>query len=248
MASIPFALQLYTVRDHMEKDAAATLKRVKEIGYDHVELAGTAGRTPKEFKAMLDNAGLTPVSSHYGMENLAGGVDEAVREAEVFGIPYLVVPWVKADTAAGWLAIAAQLDEAGAALRNHGIQLCYHNHAHEFERYDGELAFTLLMTGSKPEHLAAEIDTYWVRFGGEDPVATINQYAGRCPLLHIKDMAADEARSFAEVGRGVIDWKPIFAAGYKAGVEWFIAEQDVCPGDSLECARISAEFMKHQTF
>ena len=91
---------------------------------------------------------------------------------------------------------------------------------------------------------ALELDSYWVQYGGADPVEKLNQYKGRCPLLHVKDMSADASRTFTEVGRGIMDWGAILPAAAKAGVHWFIVEQDTCPGDSLESARISADYMR----
>jgi len=249
MGSLPYALQLYTVRDHLDRDLAGTLKQVKAMGYDYVELAGLAGRTAREWRELLDELGLAAVSSHVGYAEVTGDVDAAVTDANLLGLKYIVVPYLGADMApdkAAWLTCARKLDAAGAKIREAGLQLCYHNHAHEFERYDGEYIFDLLYRETKPEHLAAEIDTYWVQYGGADPVATIRRYAGRCPLLHIKDMTAEEPRTFAEVGKGIMDWPAIFAAGKEAGAEWYIVEQDTCAGDSLESARISAEFMARQ--
>jgi sugar phosphate isomerase/epimerase len=250
MASVPFALQLYTVRDHMEKDAPGTLKRVKEIGYDYVETAGFAGRSPAEFKNLLDAAGITSVSAHAGYDAITERTSEVIATVETLGVKYAVLSSA-ADNKAGWLEVAANLDAAGAALRKQGIQLCYHNHAHEFVRYDGEYALDILLAATRPENVACEIDAYWVQHGGENPVAVIEKYAGRCPLLHIKDMTPDDAskpepHTFAEVGQGVIDWRPIFAAGENVGVKWYIVEQDTCEEDSLKSAEISAKFMMKQ--
>jgi len=150
------------------------------------------------------------------------------------------------DDKASWLKAAADLDRGGAVLHKAGIQLCYHNHAHELEKYDGVTALDLLYENTAPEHLAAEIDTCWIKYGKADIVEWITKCSGRCPLLHIKDMTPNTHPTFAEVGRGIIDWAPVFEAAKAAGAVWYIVEQDTCPGDSLESARISAEFMARQ--
>ena len=247
MASLPYALQLYTVRDHMEKDPRGTLKKVKAAGYDFVEVAGTAGLSTEEFRAALDEAGLTPVSAHVGIEQVQKNVDGVISMCRTLGIKFAVVPWASAETKDKVLENARILDAAGAALRAAGIRLCYHNHAHEFTQFDGVYALDLLYSSTSPQNLAAQLDTFWVAYGKADPVAVIKKYAQRCPLLHIKDMAPEGTKPiFANLGQGTMNWKPIFDAARAAGVEWYIVEQDECPGDSLESARIGADFMKKQ--
>ena len=247
MPALPFALQLYSVRDHLDRDVPGTLRQVKAMGYDAVEVAGTHGLTPAEFRGALDSAGLTPISAHIGFEESALDPSGAAAVAKALGINRVVVPWLGAALCpdiGAWRLAARKMGEAGAALRNDGIQLCYHNHAEEFDTVEGERPYDILFDETQPGHLAAEIDTYWVKYAGEDPVELINRFQGRCPLLHIKDMSASEDRFFAEVGEGIIDWAPIFQAGRAADVEWFIVEQDESRGDSLESAATSAAFMK----
>lgn len=249
MAPVPFALQLYTVRDHMEKDPVATLRRVKEIGYDYVELAGFLNRTPRECRGLLDDAGLIPVSAHVGADVVAADPAWAIGAARDLGVEYMVVPWMDVSRMHGrddWLRAAEGFQEAGERLKAEGIRLCYHNHDHEFRRIAGDLIMDLLL-GDAAGVLDAELDVYWITYAGEDPVEQIRRYRGRCPLLHIKDMSNDASRSFAEVGRGVIDMEAVLREGAQAGVKWFIVEQDITSGDALESARISAEYMARQS-
>jgi len=247
MANLPFALQLYSVRDHLESDLPGALRRIKEMGYDAVETAGTHGLSPSEFRRALDIAGLTPVSAHIAFEESALDPAGAVSVAQALGVSRVVVPWLGAAMCpdiAAWRMAARKMGEAGAILSQSGIQLCYHNHAEEFDAIDGVRPFDVLFEEAAPEHLAAEIDTYWVKYAGEEPADLISRFEGRCPLLHIKDMSASGDRFFAEVGEGIIDWAPIFQAGRAAGTEWFIVEQDESRGDSLESAATSAAFMQ----
>ncbi|MBI4556643.1 MAG: sugar phosphate isomerase/epimerase [Candidatus Hydrogenedentes bacterium] len=249
MAKIPYALQLYTVRDHIAKDFAGTLKKVKEVGYDYIELAGLGGVSAAECKKILDQVKLTAISNHVGYEEMIQKTDEVIAMCRTLNIRFIVVPWLGkpfATDKASWIKCAQALDAAGTKLKAAGIRLCYHNHAHEFEKFDGEYALDILYANSSPDHVAGQLDTYWLKHGGVDPVAYIRKYSGRCPLIHVKDMSAGEPHTFAEVGRGILDWKAIFGAGNAAGAQWYIVEQDTCPGDSLESARISAEFMAKQ--
>jgi len=238
-----FALQLYTVRDHLEKNPAATLEAVKAAGYDYVELAGTAGLSNAEYKALLDAVGLIPTSAHTGLPELLDNAGRVIEAAHTFGYRHIAFSHTAAD-ARGWLEAARQADEAGALLRRMGLQLCYHNHAHEYALFDGRTAHDILTENSDPANLALELDVYWVRYAGMDPVEEIRRHSGRIPLLHVKDMTATEPHTFTEVGRGIIDMPAVFDAAREAGVEWYIVEQDECAGDSLDSARASAGYMK----
>jgi sugar phosphate isomerase/epimerase len=142
------------------------------------------------------------------------------------------------------MRLAGILDGIGAACSEKGMRLSYHNHSFEFVKFDGEYALDMLYANTSPENVLAEIDTYWVQHGGEDPAAYIRKYSGRGPILHVKDMADDEKKSFAEIGNGILDWHAIREASQQSGVEVYCVEQDVCPGDPLDSARISFQFMQ----
>ena len=247
MSAIPFGLQLYTVRDHMEKDPEATLKAVKAAGYDNVELAGTAGMSAADYRALLDDCGLRAFSGHVGIEELVEDVDQTIEDAHILGMDYVVVPFIGGDMTPNreaWVQYAREMEAAGFTLKEAGLTLCYHNHAHEYEILDGETALDAIFNTADAEALAAELDVYWIRHAGFDPVAEIEKRPGRLPILHVKDMTDGDPPTFAEVGKGVIDWEPVFRAAEAAGVKWYAVEQDTCPVDSLESARVSAEYMK----
>lgn len=244
--SLPFGLQLYTVRDHMEQDPRATLKAVKTMGYDTVETAGLAGLSAAAFRELLDEFGLRAFSMHVGIDALAEDVDQQIETAKTLGADFLVVPWIGGEETsdrAAWEQYAKEMDVAGEAVRGAGLKLCYHNHAHEFALIGGDTVFDIIFNTAAPENLAAEIDVYWVKHAGYDPAAVIQQYTDRCPIVHFKDMTPAEPHTFTELGQGVIDWPAMVETCKKAGVQWCVVEQDLCSGDSLESARVSAEFM-----
>ncbi len=169
---------------------------------------------------------------------------EALR---VFGLSYAVVPWVGTEMCpdrAAWLTAASKLDEVGAAMREQGVCLCYHNHDHEFRtRYDGQEVFDLLYANTAPEHLAVQLDAGWARVAGKAPAEIIRRYGGRVPLLHIKDFKSDNPPVVTEIGKGIVDWDPVFQAGREVGVDWYIVEQDESETDSLESAAENARYM-----
>jgi sugar phosphate isomerase/epimerase len=250
MSDWPLAIQLWTVRDALAKDAAATFHTLHQLGYRYVEVAAMDDKSADEIVALLDDAGLAAMGAHIPLAKVTGETDAAIAHAQALGVSYAAVPWIGPEDCLGrdaWVAAARAMDTAGQAFRETGITLCYHHHGHEFDRVDGDYIFDVIMDNADPEHLAAEIDTYWAQFGGVDPIELMRRYAGRCPLLHIKDMANDPARSFAEVGHGVLDWDAIFDAATNIGVKWCVVEQDESTRGSLESAGMSAEFLLGRT-
>jgi sugar phosphate isomerase/epimerase len=247
MASIPVALQLYTVRDQLAQDWPGTLNKVKEIGYDVVQLTGSLPYDAEQTKAILDDIGLTVAGIHIDLRELETNLDHWIGFCKTVGTVDLVCPYLPDDrrqTKDDWLTLAGILDEIGMNCREQDMRLSYHNHSFEFVQFDGVYALDMLYANTSPENVLAEIDTYWVQHGGEDPAAYIRKYAGRGPILHIKDMADDEKRSFAEIGNGILDWEAIHQASLESGVEVYCVEQDRCAGDPIDSARISFEFMQ----
>lgn len=249
MASIPVALQLFTVRDETAKDFIGTLQRVAQIGYKGVEFAGFGGLSASEVKRVLDDLGLRAAGSHTGINALEADLAAVADFNLAIGNPYVVVPWMpqeyRAD-AAGWRAVGAKMNELGAQLQRRGLTLCYHNHAFEFERFDGAYGLDIFYGASDPALVQAELDLYWVKKGGEDPAAYVRKYAGRVPLLHIKDMAGDAEGSFTEFGTGIIDWGAVFAIAPSAGAQWYIVEQDACTRPCMESVQISFDNLRQR--
>ena len=239
------ALQLYSVRDHMGQDPEGTLKKLREIGYQYVELAGTAGMSTTAFKEVLDELGMSAISTHHSLDHVVNNVDAVISDARHFGMEYVVIPWHGADSADGWADAGKRMNEAGEVLREARLRLCYHNHAHEFDLFDGKTAFDILFDNAEPEHLGLELDTAWAAIAGEDVAALITRFTNRIPLIHLKDYkVVDSANVLTELGHGVIDWNSVLEAAKNAGVVWHIAELDQSETDSLESAAINYKFMR----
>jgi sugar phosphate isomerase/epimerase len=257
-------LQLYTVRDHMAADPTGTLAKVAQIGYNSVEGATYTGdekfygMDPATFSKVLKDNGLVMLSSHYRLgEDKAKGGDlqgtlmhdwqKAVDDAAAVGIKYMVCAWLS-PTERGYLThylkVADQLNAAGAICKKAGIQLCYHNHDFEFIAEDGRYPYTALLTHTDPDLVKMEVDLYWLTKAGQDPAVLFNQYPGRFPLWHIKDMDNTPNKMFTEVGNGIIDFKEIFKHSKKAGLQYFFVEQDVCPGDPFDSITKSISYIK----
>ncbi|MCF6285160.1 MAG: sugar phosphate isomerase/epimerase [Candidatus Hydrogenedentes bacterium] len=254
MAKIPFALQLYSVRDVLETDRLATLRRVKEIGYDHVELAGTPGGTVEEFKADLDAVGLEVLSCHVEFAACTADLAGVIRDCQTLGVSWAVIPWLCGEentSIADWTERGREMAAFGRAFQEAGIRLCYHNHHHEFVEMAGKTAFDVVFETAPAADLGIELDVGWSHYGGADTLALMRRYAGRIPLLHIKDVKQryeGEEPVVTELGNGATKFPAIFKAATEIGVEWLIVEQDESARDSLESARMNAAFMRVHLF
>ncbi|MHB9031193.1 MAG: sugar phosphate isomerase/epimerase family protein [Candidatus Latescibacterota bacterium] len=226
----PVALQLYTVRELAGKDFTGTLEKVAKIGYDGVEFAGYGGLSAKEMKQRLDDLGLKCAGTHEGFESLEKNLAEVIDYNREIGNKFLVCPSMPGEWrdkgADGFRAFGQRMNAIGEQANKAGMRLCYHNHSFEFKKENDKYLIEYLFEAVDPKLVGAEVDVYWVQHGGEDPASFIRRHAGRCPLIHMKDMAKDASHGFAPVGTGILDNKAIIRASRDAKAEWFTVEQD----------------------
>ena len=245
----PIGIQLYTVNGPMQDDAAGTLAKLSQIGFREVESAGFGKLSASQFRKLLDDAGLACPSAHLSFQ--LDKLDAAFADAHALGATYAVssmldslLPGTKSTAANGKRAMS--LDEArrtaeicnriGDGAERAGLQYVYHNHDLEFaDQGGGAVAYDVLLRETDPKLVKFEIDCGWMVFAGHDPVGYFKQYPNRFPLIHVKDFLAPAAKPTAaekvtmqgaELGRGVVDYKPIFAAAKAAGLKHYFAEQE----------------------
>jgi len=248
MSKLPVALQLYTVRDDCAKDFVGTLKKVAEIGYHGVELAGMHDLSASDVAQQLRSLGLTVAGFPTGIETLTDELDATIECAKLLECRYLVCSYMPDElrgSADDWRTVAARLSTIGQRCSDNGIGLCYHNHSFEFQQFDGEYGLDIFFAAADPERVKSELDVYWVKHGGADPVELMKKYRGRIPLVHLKDMEPGPDRAFAEVGEGTLDIAGVIAEAEAGGSEWLIVEQDACKRPPLESARISFDNLKN---
>ncbi len=257
-------LQLYTVRDAMQKDPAQTLAKVAQIGYNSVEGAtytGTEnfyGMDAKSFAALLKQNGLIMPSSHYRLgEDKDNGKDmmgtilhdwnRAVDDAKTVGLSYMVCAWLSPTERGNidhYKKLAEYLNTGGETCKKAGIQLCYHNHDFEFIKDNDQLPYDILLNNTDKNLVKFEVDLYWITKAGHDPIELFNTHPGRFPLWHVKDMDKTPPHSFTEVGNGTIDFKNIFKYADKAGMKYYFVEQDTTPGDPFDSITKSISYIK----
>lgn len=244
---IPVALQLYTVRDDAAKDFIGTLKKVAAMDYAGVELAGTGGLSARELKTVLTDLGLRCVGSHIGLPLLENELPAQLDYYATLGNPYIILPMAPREfysSEESLINLGVRLNKIAAACRARGLAFAYHNHDIEFRRSGERYILDIIMDSTDPALVKSELDVYWATYAGADPVAWMQKHPGRCPLVHLKDMAPGPERTFAEVGEGVIDFKPIFALCEAQGTEWYVVEQDHCARPALESAALSLRHLR----
>ena len=269
---LPVGLQLYTVRDDMAKDFEGTLQKVKELGYDGVEFAGLYNNTPEQVKAMCAEIGLNPISAHVPLQEMLEDVDKVIADYKAIGCQYIVVPYVTEERRPGGELFKQMVEEIrgiGEKCKAAGLVLLYHNHDFEFAKTEtGEFGLDYLYANVPADLLQTVLDQCWVKFAGQVPVAYLQKYEGRSPVVHLKDYYASgeqkedpyaliglnegekkeiTAFEFRPLGYGVQDIPAIIEASKKAGSKWLIVEQDQpsMGKTPMECAAMSMEYLKN---
>lgn len=264
MKKWPIALQVYSVRDNAAVDFAGTMKELKAMGYDGVELAGTYGMTAVECKKILDEVGLELVSAHVNIDLLED--DAVLDDYAATGIKFVAIPWLVGPKDAAELeAVIARIRKIGERVKAKGMQLLYHNHDFEFEKINDAYILDTYYSRIPAEYLQTELDTCWVNVGGEEPAAYVRKYTGRAPIVHLKDFAGSKSENmyaligtdsakeestgkfeFRPVGYGRQDIPAILQASEDAGAGWVVVEQD-SPSmgkTPMESVKMSIEYLK----
>ncbi|NLK07955.1 MAG: sugar phosphate isomerase/epimerase [Firmicutes bacterium] len=249
LSSANIAATLYTVREFTQTadDLKKTLKLIKEIGYDGVQLSAVGPIEPAEIRELVDEAGLVVAATHINYPRLVEEPEAVIAEHRIYDCKYVAIPSIPPEYRheKGYYQFAEEASQAAAVLKEGGLVLGYHNHSFELEKFQGRTALEILYTESDPELFTSEIDTYWIQHGGGDPAQWMRDLKGRSPIVHLKDMAVvDGEPTFAEVGEGNLNWPSILDACREAGVIWYIVEQDTCPGDPFESLSISRRNLK----
>ncbi|HEY8782839.1 MAG TPA: sugar phosphate isomerase/epimerase [Mucilaginibacter sp.] len=263
MAPHPVGLQLFTVFGIIDEDVKGTLSKIAAIGYKEIESAfskkgGYYGMKPKEFKAIVNDLGMSWKSHHVlgapfkmpkgykmpngpdgkpmtlgpgKMPNLRDNMQQLVDEAAEGNLPYLVCANSPTATLAEIKSTVEVLNKTGEATKKAGIQFCYHNHDMEFHEVAGKVPYHLLLTETDPKNVKMELDLAWATKGGQDPVLLFKNHPGRFPLWHVKDLDASH-NNIMPVGSGTIDFKRIFEHQKTAGMQHFFVEHDM-PKDAF---------------
>ncbi|MGV3558856.1 sugar phosphate isomerase/epimerase family protein [Larkinella arboricola] len=235
----PVGLQLYSFREQFPKDVEGTLAKVREMGFREVELAGTYGLAPADFRKLLAKYGLKPISTGASYEDLASNVPKVLEEARALGVKYVMCAWIPHNGDKFTIDDAKRAVDvfhtAGKLLKDNGLSFCYHIHGYEFQPYENGTFFDYLAENLDPRYVNFEMDVFWVKHPGQDPVALLKKYPGRFPLMHLKDRKPGtpgndtghvDVESNVAIGKGDLDISEIMKQAKKSGVKHFFIEDE----------------------
>lgn len=271
---------LFSLPALLDQDYERTMRMLSEIGYREVQLfgpfpfsapeaherwktlsvqlglqrTGFYGRTARQVKEILDRNGLSATIMHVDLPTFRTRLDEAAEAANTLGMPYLGITAIPAEARPdldGYRRAADEMNEIGARLARHGLGFSYHNHGYGLTEIEGRIPLREVIERTDPTLVVLLMDIYWMVVGGGDPVAYLDDYAGRYRLMHVKDMKqkvrfqgdggdSDQWREMfpymTEAGSGVLDLKTILSHARRSGVRHFLVEQDLAanPRESLE--------------
>jgi sugar phosphate isomerase/epimerase len=250
----PLGIQLYTVRDQLKQNFDGTLRDVHSAGFVEVEAAGYYGRTAPQFKQAVESAGLKCVSVHHPLPDLLAKGDELIQYVHDLGASYLICSSPRAQdpsrkdlTLDDWKWNAEQFNKLGEKTKPAGLQFGYHNHVHEFAKLDGGIGYDELLRATDPNLVTLEMDCGWVAVGGYQPAEYLKKYPNRFSLLHVKEMVIGKGEPHSTVlGRGSIDYAPIFAAA--TNVQHYFYEQEEFDTPPMEALKTSADYLRKANF
>jgi len=232
-------LQLYSLREQFKKDVPGTLQQINKWGIKEIEGGGTYGLPLEEYKKMLADNKLTMVSVGADYEMLKNNPQAAVDEAKKFNAKYVVCFWIPHDGNNFGISNTKEavevFNKAGKILKENGISLCYHPHGFEFRPYEKGTLFDYLVTNTNPEYFNFEMDVFWVKHPGQDPVALLKKYPNRFLLMHLKDRKPGtpgnqngnaDVESNVVLGTGDVGIADIIKQARKIGVKHYFIEDE----------------------
>lgn len=235
-------LQMYTVRDATKIDFLGTIRKVADMGYTGLELAGYFDTEAPVLKAVLDEKGLELAASHVIIQNLEGNFDAEADYCEAIGCPTIICPFIPSDqrqSVADWKQIAARFNVVGAKCRDRGLKFMYHHHGYDFAEVDGTTGFDVLLAELNTDLVQLEFDAFWLEDVGINCVEFYEQHHQIVPSLHLKDMNNRNEKKDTEVGNGVLDIAGLIRAGLRHGVEWLVIEQEKYDRPPMESAELN---------
>lgn len=272
--TLPIGIQVYGLRDLLEntpENFKNVMKKVKELGYDGVELAGLYGHTPEYIKETLDEVGLIPISAHVAFAEMMENIDGIISDYKKIGVKYLVMPYMSEEyrpaNPEGFKRFLPLLNEIGQKIHDAGMTFLYHNHDFEFVKMDdGKWGYDEMFESIPHDNLMSELDTCWCQVATSDAEGFVKKYKDRIPVVHLKDyikqgevknmykligIDSEEEEGetgyfgFRPVGFGMMIWEPVLKAAVESNAQWVIVEQDEhYETEPLECARRSREYLR----
>ncbi|GAB3976843.1 sugar phosphate isomerase/epimerase [Spirosoma terrae] len=251
----PVGIQLYSFRDQFAKDVPGTMAKVKQMGFREAEIAGTYGLSLTDFRKLLDQNGIKAISTGASFEDLDSNVPKILAEAKALGAKYVTCAWIPHPGDMFRIQDADQaidvFNTAGRLLADNGITFCYHTHGYEFQTYENGTFFDYLAANLNPKYVNFEMDVFWVKAPGYNPVALLQKYPKRFLLMHLKDRKPgtpdtntghSDIESNVTLGQGDVGIAGIMKQAKKSGVKHFFIEDE--SSRSMEQVPASLTFLE----
>jgi sugar phosphate isomerase/epimerase len=239
------------VGKELDGDWKAVLRQAVSFGYTEIETDSFLGDSAESYLEFLKEIGIKPVAGGFNFtdpdDQLHNSFDLIRKLKMKIAVTYW--PWYTGGPFSldDCKKSAGRLNYLGKLCKQNGLSFCWHNHDKEFAPMEKGLPFDYLMNNTDSDLVKCELDIYWARKGGADPLSLMKKYNGRFLILHIKDMAPGDAMDFECPGNGTIDFSPIFREAYAQGIKHFMVERDNVP-DGIACLRSASEYFKRVTF
>ncbi len=235
----PVGLELYSLRNQFPQDVPGTLAKVKAMGVKYVEVAGTYGLSDQAFKKLLDANGLQAIGTSAEFDQLQKDLKPIIQSAKALGARYVVCFWIPHDgdtfTVENAKKAVEVFNKAGKELKANGLSLAYHPHGYEFRPHGSGTLFDYMVQNIDPQYANFEMDVFWVKHPGQDPVALLKKYPGRFKLMHLKDRKPGtpgnqngkaDVETNVVLGKGDVGIAEIVKNAKKAGVEYMFIEDE----------------------
>jgi sugar phosphate isomerase/epimerase len=248
-------IQLYMVKENMEKDTPGTLKQLGEMGYTQIESYGGNkgmfwGMSNKEFQKLANGYGLTLVSSHYNHD--AGSFEQQAEKAAEIGMKYLICPWKGPQKSIdNFKRFADEFNKNGEICKKHGMRFGYHPHDYPYKKVDGQLPIDVLLANTDKDLVDFQMDFYYTVTEGQDPEEYIKKYSHRFKLCHMRDVLKErlpkgsEEESACDLGQGIINYPHLLSTGLDNGMKYFFVEQSRFYHETpLQSAKVNIDYLK----
>lgn len=246
---VKMGLQLYSIKEEIEKDFLGTVEKVADMGYDGVQFAGFYETPAAQVKELLQRKHITSAGAHVPFDQLQGAnLDRTFSYHQAIGNDLLICPYYPKEelqTKDDFIRLAESLNEIGQKCRENGFLFAYHNHDFEFKKFNGKTGFEMLFDYTREEYVKLELDCYWAVYAGFDPRKIMDKYENRVISLHIKDIKVENNQKVStEIGAGELDITGIIDKAVSHNVQWFIVEQEHFERDMLESTMWNARTLR----
>lgn len=247
-------VQMYTFRNQLPENVPGMLEKIRDMGIRELEGGDTYGVPVDEFKALLAKNDLRVVSVGADFNKLSENPQASVDLAKTFGAEYVVVFWIphqEVFTIDDAKKTVEVFNTAGKFFKENGLSFCYHAHGYEFGSYGKGTLFDYIVQNTNPEYVNFEMDVFWVKHPGQDPVKLLKKYPNRFPLMHLKDRKIGtpgtqnghaDVETNVVLGTGDVGIAAIMKAAKKAGVKHYFIEDE--SSRSMEQVPKSLDFLR----